>query len=79
MKTSYYVLPVWDDEAQVWVTDSDILGLHVEAETLERFFEEVDLFARDLIVENHLSDDAVGDRPLAQVIPAIRYHAPRGT
>lgn len=37
MKSSYYVRAVWDPEAAVWTSESDIPGLVIEAETLAEF------------------------------------------
>jgi hypothetical protein len=43
MRQVFTVAAVWDDEAGVCYSDSDISGLHIEADTLEEF--ERDLFA----------------------------------
>jgi hypothetical protein len=32
-----YITPIWDHEAQVYYSESNIRGLHIEAETLEEF------------------------------------------
>ena len=37
MKSSYYVRAIWDPEAAVWVSESDIPGLVIEADTLAEF------------------------------------------
>lgn len=37
MKSSYYVLALWDPEAAVWTSESDIPGLVIEANTLAEF------------------------------------------
>jgi hypothetical protein len=37
MKSSYYVKALWDPEAAVWTSESDIPGLVVEANTLTEF------------------------------------------
>ena len=34
MKRKYLVTAIWDEEAQVFYSKSDIHGLHIEAETL---------------------------------------------
>ena len=54
MKRSYVVTAVWDAEAQVFYSASDIKGLHVEADTLEAFETLVLDLAPNLIIENHL-------------------------
>lgn len=55
MKRDYSVTAIWDEEAQVFYSQSDIRGLHIEAETLDEFESLVVDLAPDLIVENHLS------------------------
>jgi hypothetical protein len=37
MKSSYYVKALWDPEAAVWISESDIPGLVIEASTLTEF------------------------------------------
>ena len=37
MQSSYYVRAVWDPEASVWISESDIPGLVIEANTLTEF------------------------------------------
>lgn len=37
MKPSYYVKALWDPEASVWTSESDIPGLVIEANTLTEF------------------------------------------
>ena len=37
MQPSFYVRAIWDPEAEVWVSESDIPGLVIEAETLAEF------------------------------------------
>jgi hypothetical protein len=52
-KRSFIVNAVWDDEAQVYYCESDIFGLHVEAETFDEFRAVVLDVAADLIAANH--------------------------
>ena len=33
----FFIKAIWDDEAQVFYSESDIKGLHIEAETLAEF------------------------------------------
>ncbi|MEM8578822.1 MAG: DUF1902 domain-containing protein [Pseudomonadota bacterium] len=73
----FEVRAVWDDEAQVWITDSNIVGLHVEAETLEEFEALVFEHARDMIFANHVSDEAFATTAPRDLIPAIVLKEPR--
>lgn len=59
----FSVRAVWDDDAKVFYAQSDILGLHVEAATLDEFEEIVMDTAPDLIVANHLTTTPDGDPP----------------
>lgn len=52
--TYFVVRALWDDEAKVYVSESDIKGLHIEAETLEDFEAVIFEHARELIFENHI-------------------------
>ena len=37
MDQSYYVKAIWDPEASVWISETDIPGLVIEADTLAEF------------------------------------------
>ncbi|HEY3799145.1 MAG TPA: DUF1902 domain-containing protein [Caulobacteraceae bacterium] len=37
LKSSYYVRALWDPEASVWTSESDVPGLVIEANTLTEF------------------------------------------
>lgn len=76
MKRNYYVAAVWDTDAQVFYSESDIKGLHVEAETLEAFEALVVDLAPDLIIENHMSPTEFGTVPLREMIPSIVIRRP---
>ena len=54
---SFRVEAVWDEEAGVFISESDIIGLHIEAETLNEFARLVNEFAPDLIRANGLRKD----------------------
>ena len=76
MKRSYVVTAVWDADAQVFYSESDIKGLHVEADTLEAFEALVIDLAPDLIIENHLSPAELAAIPLSEMIPSIVIRMP---
>ena len=73
----FYVKAVWDAEAGVWVSESDIIGLHVEAETLEEFEAAAAELGPQLIVENHISKRDLAQRSLSELIPWIKFRAPQ--
>ena len=53
MKRTFNVKAVWDDEAQVFYSQSDIEGLHVEAASLDEFESIIIEEAPELITANH--------------------------
>lgn len=54
-KRMYNVTALWDDEAKVFYSDSDIIGLHIEAATIEAFEEVMMDVAPGLVMSNHVS------------------------
>jgi hypothetical protein len=55
MKRNFSVEAIWDAEAKVYISRSDIVGLHIEAATIEEFEEVLHDVATELIVANHLT------------------------
>ena len=53
MKRTFNVKAVWDDEAQVFYSQSDIEGLHIEAASLDEFEAIIIEEAPELIIANH--------------------------
>jgi hypothetical protein len=72
----FHVRAIWDDEAKVYFSESDIIGLHVEAERLDEFERLVNAEAAELIVANHLTADELASRPFRDLIPAIIWQTP---
>ena len=72
-KRTFRVQAVWDAEAGVFYSESDIVGLHIEASTLEEFEAAMEEHAVDLIVANHIGQRDLAEKPLASLIPAIFY------
>jgi hypothetical protein len=60
MKRSFFVRAIWDDEAKVFYSESDIDGLHIEAPTMDVFEEVVLDVAADVIAANHRSSHQKG-------------------
>ena len=52
MKPSYYVAAVWDPEASVWCSQSDIPGLVIEADTLAGFEQAINELAPEMLALN---------------------------
>ena len=76
MKRKFLVTAIWDEEAHVFYSKSDIHGLHIEAETLDEFESLIVDLAPDLIIENHLSSEEVNTTPLRDLIPSIVLREP---
>ncbi|HWU80961.1 MAG TPA: DUF1902 domain-containing protein [Caulobacter sp.] len=52
MPDPLYVAAEWDAEAGVWISESNIAGLVVEASTLPEFFQLASALAPELLAEN---------------------------
>jgi hypothetical protein len=63
VKRSFYVRAIWDPEAKVYYSESDIWGLHIEAATVDQFEEVMMDVAAELIVANHLSPEKPATTP----------------
>lgn len=73
---TFHVRAVWDPEAEVYYTESDIVGLHVEAATVEEFEAVVMDVAPELIVANHMSAADLATKSLRDLVPAIMFEKP---
>ena len=76
MQRSFSVKAVWDSEAGVYVSESDIIGLHIEAATVEEFEAIMRDVATDLVIANHISNDQLNSLPLRDLIPTIVWERP---
>lgn len=76
MKRTFFVRAIWDDEAKVFYSESDIDGLHIEAATVNAFEDVLFDAAIDLIVANHMSASDLADTPIRDLIPAILWERP---
>lgn len=68
---SFYVRAIWDSEENLFYSESNIIGLHLESPTFEEFEEVLMDVAPDLIVANHLTDADLANTPLRDLVPAI--------
>lgn len=76
MKRTFRVAALWDDEAKVFYSESDIKGLHIEAKTIDEFEEIMQDVAVELIVANHLTAPEIATRSLRDLVPAILWQRP---
>ncbi|UJW85526.1 DUF1902 domain-containing protein [Devosia sp. SL43] len=77
-KRMFNVTAHWDDEAQVFYSDSDIVGLHIEAATIEEFEVVMMDVAPGLVVANHLTKEELQSTAPEDLIPAILWQRPTG-
>lgn len=76
---SFTVRALWDEEARTYYSESDIIGLHIEAEDLDAFEQILFELAPELIVANHMQPELIGEitpANLAEHIPAIVWQRP---
>ncbi|MBA3810121.1 MAG: DUF1902 domain-containing protein [Caulobacteraceae bacterium] len=52
MQPSYHVRAIWDPEASVWTSQSDIPGLVIEADTLSEFESLMEDLAPQMLAAN---------------------------
>lgn len=74
----FNVSALWDEEAQVYYSESDIFGLHIEAPDLDTFERALMDVAPGLIVANHLKAESLAGAGPEDLIPAIVWHRPQG-
>jgi len=68
----------WDDEAKVFYSDSDIVGLHIEAQTIEEFEDLMMELAPGLVMVNHVTKAELESSAPEDLIPAILWQRPAG-
>ena len=75
-KRTYRVKAFWDAEAGVYVADSDIIGLHIEAATLDEFEAPLMELGPELIVANHMTAADLSEKPSKDLVSAILWERP---
>lgn len=76
IKRLFSVTAHWDEIAKVFYSESDIIGLHVEAATIEEFEAVMMDVAPGLVVANHVSKIDLATLAPEDVIPAILWQRP---
>ncbi len=72
----FHVHAIWDEEAKVFFSNSDIVGLHIEAPTLEEFEATMKALAPEMVLENHVSKHDLSSKSFLDLIPAIYFERP---
>ena len=75
-KRMFSVTAHWDDEAKVYYSESDIIGLHVEAGTIEEFETVMMDVAPGLVIANHVSKEELATLAPEDLVPAILWQRP---
>jgi hypothetical protein len=73
---TFSVKAIWDPEARVYYSESDIFGLHIETKTLDDFEEVLMAEGVNLILANHFSPEDLANTPLRDLVPAIIWQRP---
>ena len=68
---TFHLAAVWDEAAGVFYSDSNIVGLHIEAETIDEFRAIALDLGREMILANHVMNDDLLTKPLKDLIPVI--------
>jgi Domain of unknown function (DUF1902) len=76
MKRTFYVKAIWDDEAKIWISETDIQGLFINAKDLDEFEEVVNEFAGELVLENHWRHEKVPPEVIGNTVPIILWQRP---
>jgi Domain of unknown function (DUF1902) len=76
MKRTFFVKALWDDEAKVWYSETDIDGLFINAKDLNEFEDVINEFAGDLILENHWRLGQVPEEMIRTTVPIILWQRP---
>lgn len=77
-KRMFSVTAHWDDAAKVFYSDSDIIGLHIEAKTIDEFEDLMMEVAPGLVIANHVSKAELASTAPEDLIPAILWQRPSG-
>ena len=72
----FLVKAIWDDEAQVFYAESDIIGLHVEAATIAEFEAIMMEVGPTLVMENHITKRDLSEKSMLDLIPSIFLRLP---
>ena len=68
---AFHITAIWDEDAGVFYSESNIVGLHIEAETIEEFRAAATDLGPEMILANHVTNDDLLTKPLKDLIPVI--------
>lgn len=74
---TFHVRAIWDDASKRYYSESDILGLHIESDSLDEFEEVLVDVATEVIFSNHTSSEDLASTPLKDLVPTIVWERPQ--
>jgi predicted RNase H-like HicB family nuclease len=79
MAAKLKILATWDDEAQVWVAESDdVPGLVAEAESIPALLAKLKVLVPEMLEENGLPNESNGEIPF-ELVASVSTTAPNLT
>ena len=75
----FWVKATWDADSDIFVSESNIKGLHLEAVTLAEFQDEVLRIAPELIMDNHeeeIEEPRAHNMPITEAVWAYGKQQP---
>lgn len=75
-RRTFIVTAIWDEDAKVFYSESDIDGLNIEASTLEEFEALLFDLGPEMALANHLIPGANPQASLAELVPTIIWQKP---
>ena len=76
MKRTFYVKAIWDEVASIWISETDIEGLFINAKDLNEFEDIVNEFAGELVLENHWKHENIPAAVIGKTVPIIMWQRP---
>ena len=68
---AFHLTAVWDEDAGLFYSDSNIVGLHIEAETIEEFQAIALDLGPEMLLANHVTNGDLLTKPLKHLISVI--------
>ena len=73
---TFFVKAIWDKEAEVFVSESNIKGLHIETETINGFEEVMNDVIRELIFANHIQGPEFPTKTIGDLVSTVIWQPP---
>lgn len=70
---TFWVEAIWDEQAQVFVSKSNIRGLVIETETIAEFKEVMEDVVGELIFANHMQGQELMKKRIVDLVPTVIF------